>query len=193
MAESDPRTVTGLLQAWREGDRGALDSLLPLVYERLRRMARARLRSERPGHTLQTTALVHEAYLRLVGAEIPWKDRVHFYGAAAQAMRRILVDHARARSATRRGGGAARLPLEAALDVAAAAPEQLLRLDEALKSLERHDARKSRLVELHYFGGLTLEELALATETPPRTIEREMRLARAWLRREAASAHGHGS
>jgi len=192
---TDPtsRTVTGLLHAWRAGDPKALDDLLPLVYDHLRRLARAYLRSERSGHTLQTTALVHEAYLRLVGADIPWKDRVHFYAVAAQAMRRILVDHARAHRSARRGGGAPKQPLEEALVVAIEEPEQLLHLDEALDRLSRQDARKGRMVELHFFGGLSFRELTEALDLPLATIEREMRLARAWLRREIVGQAGHGA
>jgi RNA polymerase sigma factor (TIGR02999 family) len=183
---SRPRTVTGLLHAWRAGDQRALDDLLPLVYEKLRRMASRYLRSERGGHTLQTTALVHEAYLKLVGAEIPWKDRVHFYSAAAQAMRRVLVDSARAHRSARRGGGAPKLPLEEALVVSAEPPEYLLHLDEALDRLARQDDRKGRMVELHFFGGLSMQELTEALDLSLSTVEREMRLARAWLRKEIA-------
>jgi RNA polymerase sigma factor (TIGR02999 family) len=187
------RTVTGLLHAWRAGDTKALDELLPLVYDHLRRLARSYLRSERSGHTLQTTALVHEAYLRLVGADIPWKDRVHFYAVAAQAMRRILVDHARAHRSARRGGGAPKQPLEEALTIAAEEPEHLLHLDDALDRLSRQDPRKGRMIELHFFGGLTLRDLTHALELPLATIEREMRLARAWLRREIAGQADHGA
>ncbi|MGH9749679.1 MAG: sigma-70 family RNA polymerase sigma factor [Candidatus Polarisedimenticolia bacterium] len=185
--------MTGLLQAWRAGDQKALDGLMPLVYDKLRRMASACLRSERGGHTLQTTALVHEAYLRLVGADIPWNDRIHFYSVAAQAMRRILVDHARAKGSVRRGGGAPKLPLEEALVVSADPPAYLVELDEALDRLAVQDARKGRLVELHFFGGLSLRELTEALDLPLSTIEREMRLARAWLRKEIAGRAGHGA
>lgn len=190
MAGSGPRTVTGLLHAWRAGDQRALDDLLPLVYEKLRRMASRYLRSERGGHTLQTTALVHEAYLKLVGADIPWKDRVHFYSAAARAMRRILVDSARAHRSARRGGGAPNLPLEEALVVSAEPPEYLLCLDEALNRLARQDDRKGRTVELHFFGGLSMQELTEALDISLSTVEREMRLARAWLRKEIAGQAG---
>lgn len=193
MPESRSRTVTGLLHAWREGDPRALDDLLPLVYSKLRRLASRYLRAERPGHTLQTTALVHEAYIKLVGTDIPWKDRVHFYSAAAQAMRRILVDHARAHRSGRRGGGTPGLPLDEALAVPVDRPQYLLHLDEALTRLARQDNRKGRLVELHFFGGLTMEELAAAEDLSLSTIEREMRLARAWLRKEMEGQGDHAS
>lgn len=140
---------------------------------------------------MQTTALVHEAYLKLVGADIPWKDRVHFYSVAARAMRRILVDHARAHRSARRGAGVPALPLEEAIVVSADPPAYLLHLDEALKRLALQDDRKGRMVELHYFGGLSLKELTEALDLPLSTIEREMRLARAWLRKEVAGQSGH--
>ena len=191
MPESRSRTVTGLLHAWREGDPGAIDDLLPLVYGKLRRLASRYLRGERPDHTLQTTALVHEAYIKLVGADIPWKDRVHFYSVAAQAMRRILVDHARAHKSGRRGGGTPKLPLDEALAVPVDRPQLLLHLDEALTRLARQDDRKGKLVELHFFGGLTMEELAAAQELSLSTVEREMRLARVWLRKEMEEQCDH--
>ncbi len=191
MTESKSRTVTGLLHAWSAGDPKALDDLLPLVYGKLRRLASRYLRAERSDHTLQTTALVHEAYIKLVGADIPWKDRVHFYSVAAQAMRRILVDHARAHRSGRRGGGAPKLPLDEALAVPVDRPQYLLHLDEALTRLARQDDRKGRLVELHFFGGLTLEELAEAHALSLSTVEREMRLARAWLRKEIEGQGDH--
>ncbi len=190
--EPSQRTVTRLLQAWSEGDPRAVDELLPLVYERLRQLASRYLRAERPDHTLQTTALVHEAYLQLVDADVSWKDRAHFYTVAARAMRRILVDHARARGSARRGSGAPRLPLEEALAVSAEPPPYLLDLDDALTRLSAQDERKGRLVELHFFGGLTFEELTRAFELSLSTIEREMRLARAWLRRELGGSAGDG-
>ena len=183
--------MTALLHAWRAGDQKALDDLLPLVYDKLRRLASRYLRAERGGHTLQTTALVHEAYLKLVVADIPWQDRVHFYSVAARAMRRILVDHARAQRSARRGGGIPRLPLEEGLLMSTDQPEYLLHLDEALSRLARHDDRKGRMVELHFFGGLSFQELTQALDLSLSTIEREMRLARAWLRKEIAGQTGH--
>jgi RNA polymerase sigma factor (TIGR02999 family) len=169
-----------------------MDDLLPLVYDRLRRLAGRHLRSERPGHTLQTTALVHEAYLQLMEADVPWQDRAHFYAVAARAMRRILVDHARARRSARRGGGTPSLPLEEAMAVSAKPPAYLLDLDEALTRLADQDDRKGRLVELHFFGGLTFEDLTKVFDLSLSTIEREMRLARAWLRRELEGTASHG-
>jgi len=170
-----------------------MDRLLPLVYGRLRRLANRYLRSERPGHTLQTTELVHEAYLQLVDAEVPWKDRAHFYAVAARAMRRILVDHARTHRSARRGGGAPKLPLEEALVVSAEPPDYLLGLNEALTRLSEQDDRKGRLVEMHFFGGMTFEELTRAFDVSLSTIEREMRLARAWLRRELHGSAADGA
>jgi len=193
LTESAPRTVTRLLQAWRSGDPRAMDAMLPLVYDRLRRLARQYLRSERSDHTLQTTALVHEAYLQLVGADIPWKDRAHFYSVAARAMRRILIDHARAHRSARRGKGDPKLQLEEAMVVSAKPSDYLLDLDEALTRLADQDERKGRLVELHFFGGLTFEELTKAFDLSLSTIEREMRLARAWLRKELQRSPGHAS
>jgi RNA polymerase sigma factor (TIGR02999 family) len=190
--EAPQRTVTRLLRAWQEGDARAPDHLLPLVYERLRRLASRYLRSERPDHTLQTTDLVHEAYLQLVRADIPWKDRAHFYAVAARAMRRILVDHARSHRSARRGKGAHKLPLEEALVVSAEPPGYLLDLDDALTRLSEQDDRKGRLVEMHFFGGMTFQELTQAFDLSLSTIEREMRLARAWLRRELHGSAGDG-
>ena len=178
--------VTGLLRRWRDGDSEAMDRLVPLVYDELRRVARRYLRGEAPGHTLQTTALVHEAYLRLVKAEIPFQDRVHFFAVAANTMRRILVDHARAGRSAKRGGGATRLPLETALQRPAAPETDLVEIDDALRRLEREDERKGRVVELHFFGGLGYEEIAELLGISPSTVRWDMRIAKAWLRRELA-------
>jgi RNA polymerase sigma-70 factor, ECF subfamily len=175
--------TTMLLHAWRDGDRAARDELIPLVYQELRRLAAGHLRRERAGHTLQATDLVHEAFLRLGGDRADWRDRAHFFAIAAQAMRRILVDHARARQRQKRGGGA----LMVTLDTAVAAPEaggraiDLVALDEALGELEGHDPRKARTVELCLFAGLTGAEAAevLAISVP--TVRRDLRMARAWL------------
>jgi RNA polymerase sigma factor (TIGR02999 family) len=180
-----PETVTQLLQEWRDGRREALDRLVPLVYDELRRRAGARLREERPGHTLAPTALVHEAYLRLVGADVDWQDRVHFFAVAARLMRQILVDHARTRNRVKRGSGARPVTLDEAVAVTpAAASPALVDLDDALADLARQDERKARVLELHLFAGLTYEEIGTALSLSPATVHRELRLARAWLERE---------
>jgi RNA polymerase sigma factor (TIGR02999 family) len=177
--------VTRLLDAAAAGDRQAAADLLPLVYDELRRLAAARLANERPDHTLDATALVHEAYLRLVGSADGqrWAGRTHFFSTAATAIRRILVDHARARRADKRGGAAARVPL----DAVPAAPEpdaELLALDEALNRLAERDPTKARLVELRYFAGLTGDEAATALGISPATADRHWAFARAWLQTE---------
>jgi RNA polymerase sigma factor (TIGR02999 family) len=191
------RDVTALLQAWSRGEQAALDELLPLVYSELRRQAARFLRAQPLGHTLQATALVHEAYLRLVGADragTNWSGRAHFFGVAARAMRSILVDHARARRAAKRGGGVQALTLCAADAAAAQAGEaagsevDVVALDEALARLAAMDARQSRVVELRYFGGLSIEETALVLGISHATVEREWRTARLWLRRELGAA-----
>jgi len=173
-----------LLLAWRGGDRAALDQLLPVVYEELAGLARRALRAERPDHTLQTRALVHEAYLRLVDADISFQDRAHFMAIAARTMRRILVDHARARRRDKRGGDAIRIGLD---QVDLPAPDRrldILDLHEALERLATFDSRKSVIVELHFFGGLSYDETAEAVGVSPATVDRELRMAKAWLRVE---------
>lgn len=187
MAELDPSEVSGLLLAWRRGNAAAFERLLPLVYDELHAIARRHLRGEHPGHTLQTTALIHEAYLRLVGADIAWEGRVHFLAVAAQTMRRILVDHARAKARDKRGGGQAPLILNEALVIPVEPSLDLLELDEALVRLTEMDERKGRAVELHYFGGLTYDEAAEVLAISPATLHRELRAARAWLYRELTS------
>src|SRR5262245_26427209 len=175
--------VTHLLLAWREGDRGAFDRLVPMVYAELRRLAHRYMQGERSGHLLQTTALVHEAYFRLVGLDRDWEGRGHFFAVAAQVMRQILVDFARRRGAGKRGGGAVAVPLdEAAISLERA--EELIRLDDALQALARLDERKARIVELRFFGGLTIEETAEVLGLSHATVERDLKLARAWLQRE---------
>lgn len=177
--------ITGLLVAWGGGDRAALDRLMPLVYQELRRLAHRQMRRERGGDTLQTTALVNEAYLRLVDYErVKARDRSHFLGIAAQAMRRILIERARSRRSNKRGSNPQRLSLEEVADVADERAADLLALDEALQTLSNIDPRKAQLVELRYFGGLTIEEAAnvLGVSTP--TVERDWRTARIWLHRE---------
>lgn len=185
---SDAGTVTVLLRAWRGGERGALEQLVPLVYDELHRLAGAFLRGERPGHTFRATDLVSEAYLRLAGAQPPeWNDRVHFLAIAARAMRQILIDHARRRAAARRGGGARPVTLEETV-VSPDRAEDLLELDAALDALARNDERKAQVVELHYFGGLTQGEIAHALEIHANTVARDLRFAEAWLRKHIAEA-----
>lgn len=181
-----PPDLTHLLRRWREGDRRALDALMPAVYDELRAVAHRRLAAERTGHTLQTTALVHEAYARMAGAEIGWRDRVHFFAVAARTMRRILVDYARARTAEKRGGAAVPLPLDdLAVEVGGSGDAfELLALHEALERLEAQDPRKARVIEAHIFAGLTYQETAEALAISPATVDRDLRLARAWLVRE---------
>jgi len=178
--------VTQLLQAWSRGDEAALDRLLPAVYEELRRLARRYMRQQPPGHTLQTTDLVHQAYLRLVDQErVEWGSRAHFFGVAAKAMRSILIDHARRRRAAKRGGKAGRPTLGAAGEVASpGSTVDVLALDEALTRLAERDPRKSQVVELRYFGGLALEEVAEVLGVSLATVKRDWIAARAWLRRE---------
>jgi RNA polymerase sigma factor (TIGR02999 family) len=189
MIPGSTHTVTDLLQAWASGDQAALDELLPLVYNELRRQARRYMRAQPAGHTLQTTALVHEAYLRLVGqSSVEWKGRGHFFGVAAKAMRSILVDHARARSAAKRGGPVSAITLDEGGIAGPQAIVDVLALDEALGRLAELDPRKSQLVELRYFGGLGIEEAAAVLGVSPATVKREWITARAWLRRELSVA-----
>jgi RNA polymerase sigma factor (TIGR02999 family) len=178
---TDPVTVTRLLLAWRDGDAPARDQLVALLYHELHQLAQRYLRAERADHTLQTTALIHEAFLRLVDADVQWTGRTHFFAVAARAMRQILVDHARTRGRQKRGGGQVAITLDEALLVSAESSPQLLELDEALRQLEAIDARKAQAVELHYFGGLTYDEIAAALAVSVSTVHRELRMARAWL------------
>jgi RNA polymerase sigma-70 factor (ECF subfamily) len=182
--------ITVLLQQWAEGDQAAFEALVPEVYAELRRLAEHYLRLERPDHTLQPTALVHEAYLRLAGlSEMRLHNRAHFYGAAANVMRRVLVDYARHRKAIKRGGAdCERVPLEAALDVAVDARVDLLALDAALSALERIAPEPARVVELRYFGGLSVEETAAFLGVSPATIKRHWAFARAWLCRQLSDS-----
>ncbi|MBI1762808.1 MAG: sigma-70 family RNA polymerase sigma factor [Acidobacteria bacterium] len=176
--------VSQLLLAWGQGDEGARDQLIPLVYEELRRLARQHMRRERPGQTLQTSALIHEAYLRLVGQSVPWQNRAHFFGIAARLMREILVNRARDRQRLKRGGAQQPVSLSAAAEVASGRAIEVLALDDALKSLAELDLRKSQIIELRFFGGLTTAEMATVLGLSDSTIEREWRLAKAWLQRE---------
>lgn len=179
------RDVTGLLLRWGGGDARAFDELAPLVYEELRRLARSHLRRERPGHTLQSTALVHEAYLRMVDQQsVNWQNRSHFYGIAAQMIRRILVDHARARHTHKRGDAAPKITLDEAIGAAQGRDLDLVALDDALQALAEIDPRQSRIVELRYFAGLSIEETAEVLQISPATVKRDWTAARAWLKRE---------
>lgn len=178
---TEPTQVTALLSAWRNGDEAAGEDLVALLYDELRRLARRALRDERSGHTLQATELVNEAYLRLVRADIPWQDRGHFYSVASRAMRRILVDHARAKARHKRGGEYDRVTLDEELIGPADDPADLLALDQALNRLAAHDARKARAVELRYFGGLPHEDIAGVLGVSTITVHRDLRMARAWL------------
>lgn len=181
-----PEEVTQLLLDWRDGRREALDELMPLVYAELRRLASSALYSESSGHTLHTTALVHEAYVRLVGANVDWEGSGHFMRVAARAMRRILVDHARKRKSQKRGGGATPISLDTLQGVlpANSRPDDVIELDEALERLIALEERKGRAVELHYFGGLSYDEIAETLEVSAATVHRDLRMARAWLFKE---------
>ncbi len=175
--------VTGVLSAIEQGDHRAAEQLLPLVYAELRRLAAQKLAREAPGQTLQATALVHEAYMRLVGTQDPgWNSRAHFFAAAAEAMRRILIDSARRKRADKRGKGGNHVDLEQAVPLTAAPPDDLLALDEALNRLDRHDTLSSQLVKLHYFAGLTVEQAAEVLGLSRATAYRQLTFARAWLR-----------
>ncbi len=185
MTRSSPQEVSNLLRAWRNGDRAALDELMPLVYGELRRLAHQYMAHERGGHTLQTTAVVNEAYLRLVDLRgIEWQDRAHFYAISSSFMRRILVDYARARRYQKRIGKARKVSLDEALSIPAEVGSDLLGLDGALNTLSQWDERKARVVELRFFGGLTEEETAEVLQISRQTVKRDWRLAKAWLRTE---------
>jgi len=177
--------VTQLLKDWSGGDEAAVDKLMPLVHEELRRLAHQYMRREKPGHTLQTSALVNEAYVRLVDqSKIQWESRAHFFGIAARLMRQILVDQARRKNFAKRGGGAIRVSLDSANAIAQEQSANVMALDEALKTLEQTDLRKSQIVELRFFGGMSIEETAEALKISPGTVMREWTFARAWLRKE---------
>lgn len=186
--------VTLLLRAWGEGDVQALDRLAPLVYRELHRIARSYMARERIDHTLQTTALVNEAYVRLVDArQVTWQDRAHFFAVCARAMRRILVDHARSRGYQKRGGGEVRIQFDEACGVALSADSNLPELDEALDRLSAIDPRKGKVIEMRFFGGLSVEETAEALRISPETVMRDWKLARAWLYRELSADQGNGA
>jgi RNA polymerase sigma factor (TIGR02999 family) len=185
MNEPAQTEITEQLIAWGQGDPSALDRLIPSVYKELRRMADRYLRAETPDHTLQTTALVHEAYLRLIDqTRVSWQNRAHFYGVAAQTMRRILVDHAKSKHRGKRGGDAPKFSLDEALNVSAERAAELIALDDSLDQLAAMDARKSRVVELRYFGGLSVEETAAVLDISPQTVMRDWNMAKAWLYQE---------
>jgi RNA polymerase sigma factor (TIGR02999 family) len=182
--EAAPEEITQLLVNWRSGDKTALDQLMPLVHEELRRLARRFMGKERPDHTLQTSALINEAYLRLVDQDEPnWQNRAHFFAVAAQIMRHILIDHARGYGYEKRGAGAQRVDLDEAMVLSEERAGELVALDEALTSLATVDPRKSRIIELRFFGGLNISETADVMELSPTTVQREWRAAKAWLRR----------
>ena len=177
--------ITELLQAWRRGDESALEKLTPRVYRELHRAAKGCMRSEREGHTLQTTALINELYLRLTDLkEVDWQNRAHFFALCARQMRRILTDQARARRSHKRGGGVPPISLDAAPIVSTRTPPEVLAIDDALKALAKVDSRKSQVVELRFFGGLNVEETAEVLRVSPDTVVRDWKLARAWLLRE---------
>jgi RNA polymerase sigma factor (TIGR02999 family) len=185
MTQASSENVTGLLLAWSDGDQAALEKLIPLVYAELYRLARHYMRGENAGHTLQTSALVNEAYLRLIDAHrVRWQNRGHFFAVSAQLMRRILVDFARARQSLKRGGSAHQVSLDEGLVVSPERGADLVALDEALERLGALNARQGRVVELRYFGGLTEEEVAEVLKVSPRTVRHDWTLARAWLYRE---------
>lgn len=189
MAQMDPspEDVTQLLVAWSNGDRGARDELMSVVYHELHRLAHQYMKRELPGHTLQTSALVNEAFLKLIDQRnVNWQNRAHFFGIAAQTMRRILVDYARSRRTAKRGGGRYELSLDESI-VSAERTEELVTLDEALQELAKIDLRKSQVVELKFFAGLSIEEAAEALGVSPGTVMRDWTLAKAWLRREIST------
>ena len=185
MDEASPNQITEQLIAWSNGDEAALERLIPAVYQELRRMAQHYLRGEDSGHSLQPTALVHEAYLRLIDqTKVEWQNRAHFFGVAAQMMRRILIDHAKAKHRVKRGGTAVKVMLDENANFTQERASELLALDDALQRLARMDERKSRIVELRYFGGLTVEETAQVLGISDKTVMRDWNLAKAWLYRE---------
>jgi RNA polymerase sigma factor (TIGR02999 family) len=182
--DNDSGQVTQLLKAMRTGDSKAAENLLPLVYAELHRLAKSYMRRERPDHTLQATALINEAYIRLVGEDIDWNSRAHFIGVAANVMRRVLVDYARTRNAEQRGGGLKRIEMQDELAISPAQLDEIEQLDEALKKLEKENSRQARVVELRYFGGLSVEQIGALLEIAPRSVKRDWALARIWLFRE---------
>jgi RNA polymerase sigma factor (TIGR02999 family) len=192
--EPPSEQITRLLQSWNEGDESAIDKLVPLVYDELHRLAQRYMADERPSHTLQTTALVNEAYVRLVdSAHANWEGRAHFFGVCARVMRRILVDWARSRHALKRGGDLHSLDLDEALAVAKQPGADLVGIDDALNALTAIDPRKGQVVELRFFGGLSVKETAEFLKISPETVQRDWKLAKSWLRRELSGGHSGGS
>ena len=188
--ETSANEITGQLIAWSKGDANALEKLMPAVYDELRRMAGYYLRGEQPGHSLQPTALVHEAYLRLIDqTKVEWHNRAHFFGVAAQMMRRILIDHAKAKHRAKRGGTTPRISLDETVHFSDERAAELVALDEALQTLAGIDERKSRVVELRYFGGLTVDETATVLGISDKTVMRDWKLAKAWLYDEINRSH----
>ena len=193
MDEALGHEITQLLQAWRQGDEGALEKLTPQVYRELHQAARRCMQGERDGHTLQTTALINELYLRLVDLkEVDWQNRAHFFALCARQMRRILTDQARARQSHKRGSGAYRISLDEAPAVSSTPHADVLAVDEALKALAKVDERKGRVVEMRFFGGLSVEEAAEVLKVSPETVARDWRLAKAWLLREMSGKANEG-
>jgi RNA polymerase sigma factor (TIGR02999 family) len=184
MSSSSATDVTQMLLEWRGGSDEALQQLMPMVYDELRRLAGHYMRSERRGHTLQATALVNEAYIRLVDMKVSWQDRAHFFAVAARLMRRLLVDHARAHHRAKREGDAAKVSLDDAIEVSSSPSSNVIAIDEALTRLAEFDSRKSEILELRFFGGLSNEEVAEALGVSRATVQRDLRLAKAWLNRE---------
>ena len=182
------REITRLLQQWAAGEERALDQLTPLVYDELHRLASRQMRGERAGHLLQTTALVHEAFIRLQGADTDWRGRLHFFAVAARVMRRVLVDFARAQKSNKRGGFATHLAIDEALLPSPRSAVEMILLDDAIETLSSFDQRKARVVELRFFTGLTIDETAEVLKISHATVERDLKLARAWLIRELTSA-----
>jgi RNA polymerase sigma-70 factor (ECF subfamily) len=189
MSGNTPEAITELLVRWGKGDEEALSSLTPLVFQGLKKQASYLLRGERREHTLQPTALVNEAYLKLVGSgKQPWQNRTHFFAVASRVMRHILVDYARGHRRAKRGGGILKLPLDEAIVVAPETSEEILELDRALELLAKHDVRKARVVELRFFGGLSVDETAEVLQISANTVLRDWNMAKAWLRREINGA-----
>ena len=184
MSSGSSTNVTEMLLDWRSGNEQALEQLMPLVYDELRRLATRYMKSERRGHTLQATALVNEAYIRLVDMKVSWQDRTHFFAVAARLMRRLLVDHARAHNRAKREGEAERVSLDDVIGVSSTPASNVIAVDEALTRLAEFDQRKSEILELRYFGGLSNDEVAEALGVSRATVQRDLRLAKAWLNRE---------
>jgi RNA polymerase sigma factor (TIGR02999 family) len=193
MSVAPSSRITELLRVWSAGDQTALQRIIELAYPELRKIARGCLRGERPGHTMQATALLHEAYLRLIDIRrVQWQDRVHFFALGARMMRRILVDYARSRGCAIRGGENRHVNLDEVVMVSAQPEPDLLRLDDALRDLSQFDPRKAQVVEMRYFGGLTAEEIASVLDVSPQTVHRDWSLAKAWLVRQMIHEEGHG-